>query len=127
MSGAFSIASIGIGAVLGALLRWGCGMLMNPLFPTLPMGTLFVNLAGSFLMGMMVLLAVEHTYFSYEMRLAVITGFLGSLTTFSTFSAEAFTLLLRQEFLWFLALGFLHTGGSIAMVFAGYALGKLLF
>lgn len=119
--------SIGIGAVLGALLRWKLGEYFNPLFPIVPLGTLIANLLGSFVIGGFIFFTTEHSYFSYEVRLGIVTGFLGSLTTFSTFSAEALVLFSRQELLWLLALIFLHVGGSLCMVAAGYALSKLTF
>jgi CrcB protein len=122
-----SVACIAIGAIVGALLRWKVGEYYNPLFPTLPLGTLAVNLLGSFLMGAAIFLTAEHSFFSPHLRLGFITGFLGSFTTFSTFSAEALVLLSRQESFWLLALIGLHVGGSILMVIAGYTLSKIIF
>jgi CrcB protein len=119
--------AISIGAILGALLRWKIGEYYNPLFPTIPLGTLLVNLLGGFLMGTMVFLSVEHTFFSPAVRLGVITGFLGSLTTFSTFAGEAFVLLARQELFWLASLLLLHVVGSIGMVIVGYLISKLVF
>lgn len=120
-----STISIIIGAIVGALLRWKLGIFFNPLFPTIPLGTLAANLLGSFLMGSMIFFTMEHAFFSIEVRLGVITGFLGSLTTFSTFSGEAFVLLARQEFFWLSALIGMHVGGSILMVIVGYAVAKI--
>jgi CrcB protein len=122
-----SVVSISIGAILGALMRWKLGEHFNHLFPTLPLGTLVANLAGAFLMGAMIFLSIEHSFFSYNARLGFATGFLGSLTTFSTFSGEAFALLSKQEFLWLAALILLHVAGSILMVIVGYTLSKLIF
>lgn len=122
-----SMMTLGLGAFLGAIIRWQLGAYFNPLFPTLPLGTLFANLVGSFLMGAMVFLTTEHAFFSYEARLGMITGFLGSLTTFSTFSAEVLLLLSKQEYAWLWIMGVSHVGGSIGMVAAGYALTKLIF
>lgn len=85
------------------------------------------NLLGSFLMGIMLFLTIEHAFFSYDVRLGVITGFLGSLTTFSTFSAEALTLIFKEEYRWLTTLLLLHVGGSICMVALGYSLVKYSF
>src|SRR5512134_49518 len=93
-------AAVGIGAAIGAWLRWGLGHVLNPAFPTLPLGTLAANLLGGLLMGMVMELATRHALLSPEARLFLATGFLGGLTTFSTFSAEATTLILRSEWLW---------------------------
>lgn len=122
----YSVLSIGIGAFLGALFRWKISMHLNHIFPTLPFGTLVVNLLGCFLMGIAIFLTVEHTFFSYEMRLGLITGFLGSLTTFSTFSAEALNLFFKQQYFWLGLLIALHVFGAICMVIAGYALTKII-
>ena len=122
-----SVITISIGAILGALLRWKLGEYFNHLFPTIPMGTLIANLTGAFFMGLMIFFSIEHSFFSYNARLGFATGFLGSLTTFSTFSGEAFTLLAKQEFMWFMALVLLHIIGSIFMVIVGYMVSKLIF
>jgi CrcB protein len=115
--------AIGVGAVLGAWLRWGLGLLLNPILPDLPLGTLAANLVGGFVIG----LAIEFFAFfpgvAPEWRLAVITGFLGALTTFSTFSAESVTLLARGQYAWAAAHVTGHLAGSLAMT----ALGVLLF
>lgn len=115
---------VGIGAFFGALSRWGIGSLLNPLFISIPMGTLAANWLGGLLMGIMLVLAGEHTFIPPQLRLGIITGFLGSLTTFSTFSAEALSLLSRAEYLWFTLLLLLHVCGSIGMVIGGYAVMK---
>ena len=117
-------AAVGIGAALGAWLRWGLGAALNPLFPTLPLGTLSANLVGGFAMGMVMEFATRHALLSPDARLFVTTGFLGGLTTFSTFSAEATTLLLRGEWLWGAALVCSHVVGSIALTLAGLWLAR---
>ena len=94
------ILAVGGGAAVGAWLRWGLGSLLNPVFPTLPLGTLAANLSGGLLMGFAMELMTRHAVLSPEARLLVTTGFLGGLTTFSTFSAEIVTLLVRREYLW---------------------------
>lgn len=122
-----SAVAIALGASLGALLRWKLGEFFNPFFPTLPLGTLIVNLIGAFVMGGLLFITVEHTFLSHTIRLGLITGFLGSLTTFSTFSAEALSLFSKQEFSWLTCLIGLHVGGSIFMAAAGYVIFKRIF
>jgi len=94
------ILAVGGGAAIGAWLRWGLGIMLNPVFPTLPLGTLSANLIGGLLMGFAMEIITRHAVMSPEMQLLATTGFLGGLTTFSTFSAEIVTLLLRREYFW---------------------------
>jgi len=120
-------AAVGGGAAVGAWLRWGLGIALNPLFPTLPMGTLAANLMGGLLMGFAMELLTRHAVLPAEARLLVTTGFLGGLTTFSTFSAEVVTLLARREYLWgSIAVG-AHVVGSLAMTILGIALIRALY
>jgi fluoride exporter len=91
------VLAVGGGAAVGAWLRWGLSIALNPVFPTLPLGTLAANLFGGLLMGFAMELITRHTLLSPEARLLLTTGFLGGLTTFSTFSAEISTLILRKE------------------------------
>src|SRR6201997_159423 len=92
--------AVGIGATIGAWMRWGLGVFLNPVFPTLPLGTLSANLAGGLLMGFAMEVLTRHSVLPTEARLLITTGFLGGLTTFSTFSAEVVTLLVRREYFW---------------------------
>ena len=117
--GLVSVFAVGIGAFAGALLRWLFGILLNPLLPALPLGTLAANLLGGLIVG--VALGVFNQFQSLppELRLFVTTGFCGGLTTFSTFSAETVTLMLRQQYAWtaaiiteLLVIGALHTKGK---------------
>jgi fluoride exporter len=117
--GFYGFLAIGLGAATGAWLRWGLGILLNPIFPTLPLGTLAANLLGGFLMGMAMQFLIQHAVLAPELRLAVTTGFLGGLTTFSTFSAETTTLLLREEYLWALVIVLIHVIGSVTMTLSG--------
>ena len=121
------LIAVGGGAALGAWLRWGLGIALNPVFPALPLGTLLANLIGGLLMGVAMEYAAIHTSLSPEMRLLLTTGFLGGLTTFSTFSGEITVLLARRDFL-FAALGVaLHVAGSILLTLLGVALARSLF
>ena len=86
--------AVGIGAALGAWLRWGLGMLLNQVHQHIPLGTLVANLAGGYVIGLAMAFFGTHNGISPEWRLFAITGFLGGLTTFSTFSAE--TVLMMQ-------------------------------
>ena len=124
--GPSAFLSVGVGAALGAWLRWGLGALLNPLFPTLPLGTLAANLTGGLLMGLAMGAFAHFQALSPEIRLFITTGFLGGLTTFSTFSAEASTLLLRQQYAWFAAHVLLHVAGSLTATLAGIALIRTL-
>jgi len=121
-----AIAAVGGGAAIGAWARWGLSLLLNPLFPTVPLGTLAANLVGGFLMGVCIALISHYEAMSPELRLLLTTGFLGGLTTFSTFSAEATTLLSRGQLGWGAALIGAHVMGSIACTFAGIALASAL-
>jgi CrcB protein len=124
--GLTGFVAIGIGGALGCWLRWGLGVLLNPLFPTLPLGTLTANLVGGLLMGCVMGLFDHFQTLSPELRLFVFTGFLGGLTTFSTFSAESATLLLRQQYLWFSGHVAVHVAGSLAMTVLGIFLTRSL-
>jgi len=123
-AGAF--AAVGIGAAIGAWLRWGLGSVLNPAFPTLPLGTLAANLIGGYLIGFAVAYFADNAAIPAEWRLFIITGFLGGLTTFSTFSAETVTLLLRAQYAWAAGLILSHLAGSLAMTLLGFATFKWL-
>jgi len=114
-----AIAAVGIGASLGALLRWWLGATLNPHFPTIPPGTLTANLIGGYVVGVAVAVFATYPALSPEWRLFVITGFCGGLTTFSTFSAEVVTLMQQGRAAWALAAAATHLLGSVMMTFAG--------
>lgn len=124
--GIYAFFAVGVGAALGAWLRWGLGTLLNPLVPSLPFGTLAANLLGGYLVGVAVAVFAQHPGLAPEARLLIITGFLGGLTTFSTFSAEAVHLLTRGEYAW--AAGHIgaHLAGSLAMTILGMGTVKAL-
>ena len=122
-----SVVAVGGGAAVGAWMRWGLSIALNPVFPTLPLGTLAANLIGGLLMGFAMELITRHTLLSPESRLLLTTGFLGGLTTFSAFSAEISTLMLRREWLW-AALGIgAHVIGSLAMTMLGLLATRAIF
>ncbi|WP_130472938.1 fluoride efflux transporter CrcB [Candidatus Magnetaquicoccus inordinatus] len=116
---ALPLLSIGFGAALGACLRWWLSLLFNALLPSLPLGTLAANLLGGYLIGLALPFFTQHPALPPEIRLFLITGFLGGLTTFSTFSAEVVGLLLQQEFLWALTAAASHLFGSLLMTLLG--------
>jgi CrcB protein len=116
-----SVMAIALGAAIGALGRWGLGLGLNALFPAIPPGTLVANLIGAYVIGLVLPLLASHPEWPPAWRLFVVTGFLGSLTTFSTFSAET-TQLLQQGRLGLAAAAVAaHVGGSLAMTLAGIA------
>ncbi len=116
-----AIFAISIGAALGALSRWGLGAGLNHVFPALPPGTLLANLLGAYLVGLAVALFALRPELPAEWRLFVITGFLGGLTTFSTFSAEVVHALQSGRTGWALATVAMHVLGSLALTLAGLA------
>ena len=119
--------AVGAGAAVGAWLRWGLGIALNPLFPTLPLGTLAANLIGGLLMGFAMELITRQAMLAPELRLLVTTGFLGGLTTFSTFSAEITTLLTRGEWFWTIVGIVAHVAGSLILTICGILLMRALF
>jgi fluoride exporter len=124
--GVGSFVAIGVGAALGAWSRWGLGLLLNSLHPAMPLGTLAVNLIGGYLIGIvMAVLSGEHSI-SPEMRLLITTGFLGGLTTFSTFSAESVDLLTRAQYGWASVHIMSHLFGSLLMTALGFLSIQLL-
>ncbi len=122
----WALLAVGIGAAMGAWLRWILGLWLNPLFPTLPLGTLAANLGGGYVIGLSIAFFADQPGLPPEWRLLVITGFLGGLTTFSTFSAEVFTLLARGQLLWGAIEMAIHVAGSVGMTALGVLTYKLL-
>jgi CrcB protein len=110
------------GAGLGALLRWRLGLWLNPVFPTIPLGTVASNLIGGLLIGMFSAWFSRNAALPPEFRLLVITGFLGGLTTFSTFSAEVVALIGEGELGWALAAASVHLFGSLLLTAAGISI-----
>ncbi len=115
----YAFIAVGLGAAIGAWLRWGMGLWLNPVLPELPLGTLAANLVGGYLVGLAVAFFMQHPSLSPEWRLLIITGFLGGLTTFSAFSEETTTLLLRGQYAWGTVIIAAHLGGSLLMTVLG--------
>ena len=126
MSG-FSVLAVFGGAGCGALLRWGLGGWLNPMFPTIPLGTLAANLIGGLLVGVASAFFAHNTALPPEWRLLVITGFMGGLTTFSTFSVEVVSLIGRQEHWWALGAASVHLVGSLILTGVGILIANALF
>ena len=119
MTGSAFLA-VGVGAALGAWLRWMLSTWFNPVAPGLPLGTLASNLVGGYLVGVAVAYFAANSTLAPEWRLLCITGFLGGLTTFSTFSAESVQMLMAAQY----GAALLHTAthllGSLSFTFLGF-------
>lgn len=112
--------AVGAGAVLGAWLRWGLTTWLNPVVQNLPLGTLVANIGGGYAVGIAVAF-FSSSEISPEWRLAVITGFLGALTTFSTFSAESVQLLQAARYGAAIVHSAAHLFGAIVATALGFA------
>lgn len=121
-----SLIAVAAGATLGAWLRWFLSLWLNARVESLPLGTLFANLMGGYLIGLAMGLFQSWPDLTPEWRLFIITGFLGGLTTFSTFSAEAVLLLQRGAYGWALLHAGVHLLGSVALCIAGLATWRYL-
>ena len=113
------IVAISAGASIGAVLRWTLGLALNSLNASIPMGTVAAKLSGGYMIGLAVGFFSNNLDLSPEWRLFIVTGFLGGLTTFSTFSAEVTDMLQKGT----LGVAFttiaIHLLGSLAMTFLG--------
>lgn len=114
-------AAVGVGAALGAWARWGLSAWLNPRIAHFPLGTLAANLVGGYLVGLAVAYFAMRHDLPPEWRLFAVTGFLGGLTTFSTFSAEVTELLARGDFGAGILLAAAHLCGSLLLTAAGFA------
>jgi len=113
-----SVIAICIGACIGALARWGLGLWLNP-GAVLPWGTLVANLIGGYAIGVAIAVFQALPQLDPAWRLAIITGFLGALTTFSSFSAEVVGMVGQQRFLLAFGTTALHLFGSLLLTFVG--------
>ncbi|MDR7095792.1 fluoride efflux transporter CrcB [Hydrogenophaga laconesensis] len=122
-----SVIAISIGAVLGALARWRLSLWLNQSAAVLPWGTLAANWIGAYIVGMAVVFFQSQTQIDPAWRLAVITGFLGALTTFSTFSAEVISMLQHGRFALAVGTSALHLLGSLALTWVGMRTATIWF
>lgn len=111
--------AIGLGAMLGAWLRYGLGLWLNPVFAAIPLGTLAANLIGGYLVGVAAAVFHINVELPSELKLFFITGFLGALTTFSTFSVEVVHLIQNARYSLALGAASLHLFGSLALTGLG--------
>ncbi|HET6827760.1 MAG TPA: fluoride efflux transporter CrcB [Ramlibacter sp.] len=116
-----SVAAVCAGASLGALARWFLSARFNPASPALPLGTLAANLIGGYLVGVAVAVFTTHPQLPPQVRLFVVTGLLGGLTTFSTFSAEVVTALQQGRMEWAMGIAAAHLLGSLLLTALGIA------
>ncbi len=114
-----ALLAVFVGAGFGACLRYALGETLNRLLPQLPLGTLAANLIGGYLVGVAIAFFAWRTDLSLLWRLALITGFLGGLTTFSTFSAEVIAAYSRGEPGWALGIAASHLAGSLLLTVLG--------
>lgn len=114
-----SVFAITIGASIGALSRWGLGLWLSP-GGLIPWGTLAANLIGGYLIGVCLAVFQALPDLDPAWRLAIVTGFLGGLTTFSSFSAEVVTLLQQTRYALAFGTAMLHVAGSLLLTIAGY-------
>ncbi len=124
--GLTAFLSVGLGASIGAWLRWLLSIGLNAVFPLLPLGTLIANMFGGYLMGLAMGFITLGGMVSPELRLLVITGFLGVLTTVSTFSAESVSLISRGDYGWASLHLLSHLLGSLLMTGLGLLTVQLL-
>lgn len=121
-----AVGAVGAGAAIGAWLRWGLGLLLGNAHGQLQAGTLAANLLGGYLIGMALGFFSNHPHIAPEWRLFIVTGLLGGLTTFSSFSGESMALLQRGDYGWALAHTLLHLVGSLLLCIAGFATWRAL-
>ncbi len=115
----YAVVAVGLGAALGAWLRWGLSLCLNSVSVPLPLGTLCANLIGGYLVGFAIIFFVRRPKLAPEWRLFTITGFLGGLTTFSAFSTETVGLLLSGQYAYSLMNIVANLAGSLLLTVLG--------
>ncbi len=117
----YPLLAIAVGSSVGAWIRWFLGLKLNAIYPNIPLGTVAVNLIGGFIIGFAIAFFAQ-SQLSPNLKLLIVTGFCGGLTTFSTFSFEVMSLLQEGK----LALSGLtiaiHVIGAVAFTIMGMAL-----
>jgi len=116
-----SIIAVGLGGGPGSLLRWVLGLRLNAIFPNLPLGTFAANVIAGYIIGVAVAFFARFPDISIEWRLFIITGLMGGLSTFSTFSAEVVAHLQQGRLGWALTEIALHVCASLVMTALGIA------
>ena len=124
--GASGFVAVGVGGALGCWLRWALGLRLNTLVPVMPLGTLAANLIGGFLVGVAVAFFNRYPELPQEYRQFIVVGFMGGLTTFSSFSAEVVTMITKEEYLWALGTASVHLLGSLLLTGVGMYCVKLV-
>ena len=126
MGSPLSWIAVGLGAALGAWLRWGLALWLGSVHGKLNLGTLAANLAGGYLVGLALGFFATNPQLSPQWRLFAVTGFLGGLTTFSSFSGESMLLIERGDYGWALLHSAVHLLGALACCMAGFATWRAL-
>ncbi|HOX67996.1 MAG: fluoride efflux transporter CrcB [Rhizobacter sp.] len=118
------LMAVALGSAVGGVLRWAVQLWLNARWAGFPLGTLVVNCVGGLLIG--IALAWFARTPNESMRLLLVTGFLGGLTTFSAFTGESLTLLQRGDFGWAVAHSFAHLAGALLCCAMGFRVAKTL-
>lgn len=121
-----ALLAVGIGGLSGSVLRWVIGLRMNAIFPALPLGTLVANIVGGYIIGLAAGAVTADLGLSQNMRLFLIPGFCGGLTTFSTFSLETVTSLMNGRIAWGIGEIVIHVSGSLLATVLGIFTVRLL-
>ncbi len=124
--GASGFVAVGVGGALGCWLRWFLGLRLNAQWPVMPLGTLAANLIGGFFVGVAVAFFNRYPGLPPEYRQFIVVGFMGGLTTFSSFSAEVVGMMAKEEYLWALGTAGVHLLGSLVLTAVGMACVKLV-
>lgn len=121
-----SLFAVIIGGSAGCVIRWLLSVRLNSLFPNLPPGTLLVNLLGGLIIGAALAYFLRQPQLDPAWKLLITTGLCGGMTTFSTFSAEIFSLLQSGNYVWAVTSVLVHVLGSLLMTAVGFFLVTLL-